>query len=88
MAAVALSPDGKLIVIGSAGSPAFNGPKVFLKIWDTLTGAEVSIVVGVRCGWRGEGGGLMAFRACCATLEVPQGGAAKFRRLLGGALVA
>ena len=74
VSAVDFSPDGKLVVIGSSFS---ESRQLFLKIWDTQTGAEVSIVVGVR----GKGVVLMAFRACCATLEVPLGGATKLRRL-------
>ena len=44
---VAISPEGKRIVSGSADK--------LVKIWNAETGAEVSSFGGVRSGWWGGG---------------------------------
>ena len=48
---VAFSPDSKRVVSGSHDNR--------VKIWDVETGAEVRSFVGVRWGWRGDGGALV-----------------------------
>ena len=52
---VAFSPNGDRVVSGSVDK--------LVKIWDTMTGAEVSSFVGVHSGWRGGGGFVRAFLA-------------------------
>jgi len=42
---VAFSPNGDRVVSGTLDN--------HVKIWDTKTGALVSIFLGVRCRWRG-----------------------------------
>ena len=54
---VAFSADGKLVVSGSLDR--------LLKIWEVETGAQVSSVVGVRCG--------KAMGVLCGCMSVPAG---------------
>ena len=61
---VAISPEGKCIVSGSADK--------LVKIWNAETGAEVSSFRGVRSGWWGGGfvlsGGRLANAAVSGLL--------------------